>query len=314
MTRFCINSPEDEKKVTNEILQTLAHYMTDCDININYLTEIKLQKIVYRTIEELELPITRSWYLRGCMVHPGGRLSGFITKDKVKKSMEYRHFIFDEDIYACFDNIQVVNRIFKVKGDKFLKDLYDSMKPERYRVEYIPNNEILLSLKRTSVETFDISETISNNISRLTLGLYGDDIFDSIPNSFYEFLELMENTFIEIETIVEEGAEISSECLKFIKLIDNNYYNVIWKLPATIISIDTVEGLSAETLIKSHKNYIPYGIEEIERTFENLNEKSQELNLTLNEKNIEKAYNTSLEKIGVDSAKNIIEMFKIYAK
>lgn len=314
MGQIYVNSPEDEKKVTTSILQALAKYMSDNGVKSKYLTETKLQKIVYKTIEELELPITRSWYIRGCMVHPGGKISGYVNVDKVAYLMKYRPFYWDEDIYACFDSIQVINRILKVKQDNFLRNLYKNMQPEKFRMEYIPNNEIMLSMQRMIKGTYDVSNDISNSISELSLGLYEDDIFNSIPNSFYEYLELIENISLVLEAMVEEGSEISSNQSKFIKSIESNYFSTIWKLPATIISINTAEGLSAETLIKNQNNYIPYGIEEIDRIFEESNEKSQELDIVIDEKSIETAYESSREKIGIDSAKKIADMWKIYTK
>lgn len=308
-----INTPEGEKKVTMDILQALAKYMVDNNVGSKYLTETKLQKIIYKTVEELELPITRCWYMRGCMVNPGGRISRFVNIDKVAYLMEFRHFYWDEDIYTCFDNIQIIDKILKVKQDNFLRDLYENMQPEKFKMEYIPNNEIIISLQGMIKGIYN-SDTISNCISELSLGLYGDDIFNSIPNSFFEYLELAENTSMEIEEKAEEGYEFSLNQLEFIKSIEYNYFNTIWKLPATIISINTAEGLSAETLKRNQNNYISYGIEKIDNIFEELNEKCQELDLAIDEKSIEKAYKKSIEKIGKDPAKKINEMWKIYAR
>lgn len=172
MKQLLVATPNDEKKVVGEILQSLAKYMLDHDVNVRFLSEMKLQKIVFKTVEELDLPITRSWYIRGCMVHPSGTLSGSVRKKTLEKLVKNpEKLAVDSDIYACFDSIQI-DKIFRTGRNIFLKELYNSMEPTRFRNEYAPNNEIILSLEKLSKGIYDnISTTISENISKLYLGM-----------------------------------------------------------------------------------------------------------------------------------------------
>src|SRR3989304_7168582 len=90
----------DERRVVNSILQSLAKYMLDSNIDVKYLSEMKLQKIVFKTVEELELPVTRSWYIRGCMVHPGGTLTGSVKKKTIERLVRSPEGLsVDPDIY-----------------------------------------------------------------------------------------------------------------------------------------------------------------------------------------------------------------------
>jgi len=310
-----ITKPEDEKQAVKEILESLAKFILNSDIDVKFLSEMKLQKIVFKTVEELELPITRSWYIRGCMVHPGGTLSGSVRKNTLEKLVQNpKKLVVNSDIYSCFEDIKV-EKIFFTKRNLFLRQLYSSMEPARFRNEYIPNNEIILTSEEMSRGIFDnISSVISENISKLYLGMQEDELFDGISNKFYDFLNFIEETSIETEGLVEEGAEITQNDIAFFKRLSNAYHNTVWMEPASIISIETVKGLSAEKVIKQRERYLPLAAGNINKWLKELKNMSKKLNLTLSENNIEKAYMKSYERVGENSGKHLTEMWKIYAK
>lgn len=310
-----VTTPSDEKKVVNAILHALVKYMLDSKIDTKFLSEMKLQKIVFKTVEELELPVTRSWYIRGCMVHPGGTLGSNNFKGKIEKLVKNPDkLIIEPDIYSCFDSIQI-NNIFFTKRNTFLRELYSNMEPARFRNEYVPNNELILALEEISKGIFDgHNETISENISKLYLGLQGDELFNNVSSEFYDFMEFMENVCIEVEGAVEDGADVTSDDLNFFKNLSDAYYNTVWMEPASIISMETVAGLSADKVIKQRQGYLPLAARKIEEPLTKLKQKVDELNLSTSENNIEKVYLKSCERIGVNAGKNLTEMWKIYAK
>ncbi len=305
----------EERRVVDSILQSLAKYMLDSNIDVKYLSEMKLQKIVFKTVEELELPVTRSWYIRGCMVHPGGTLTGSVKKKTIERFVRNPEGLsVDPDIYSCFDSIQV-NRIFYTKRNDFLRDLYRHMEPERFRNEYVPNNELILSLEQMSKGIYDdVNTVISENISKLYLGLQGDELFKKVSDKFYDFLDFMENVCIEVEGSFEDGAEITPDDLEFFKRLSNVYYSNVWIEPASIISIETAQGPNAKRVIEQREGYLPLAAQKIEEPLSELKHKADTLNLSLSEINVEKAYNRSRERIGTDAGKNLAEMLKIYAK
>lgn len=315
LKQLLITKPEDEKKAVQEILQSLAKFILDSDIDVKFLSEMKLQKIVFKTVEELELPVTRSWYIRGCMVHPGGTLSGSVRKNTLEKLVQNPNkLVVNSDIYSCFDDIRVKN-IFFTQRKLFLRQLYSSMEPARFRNEYIPNNEIIHTSEEMSRGIFDnISSVISENISKLYLGLQKDELFDGISTKFYDFLDFIEDTSIETEGEVEEGAEITQIDINFFKRLSKAYHNIVWMEPASMISIETVEGLSAEKVVKQRERYLPLAARKIDESLKELENISKKLNLTVSENNIEKAYMKSYEQVGEKSGKHLTEMWKIYAK
>ena len=315
LKQLLITKPEDEKKAVKEILQSLAKFMLDSDINVKFLSEMKLQKIVFKTVEELRLPITRSWYIRGCMVHPGGTLPGSVRKNTLEKLVQNPNkLVVNSDIYSCFDDIRVKNIVF-TERNLFLRQLYSSMEPARFRNEYIPNNEIIHTSEEMSRGIFDnISSVISENISKLYLGLQKDELFDGVSSKFYDFLNFIEDASIEIEGLVEEGAEVTQNGIEFLKRLSNAYHNTVWMEPASIISIETVKGLSAGKVIKQREIYLPLAARKIDESLKELKNISKKLNLTVSENNIEKAYMKSYEQVGEKSGKHLTEMWKIYAK
>lgn len=314
--RLHVTKPEDERRVVDIILHTLAKYMIDSNIQAKFLTEVKLQKIVFKTVEELELPVTRSWYLRGCMVHPGGTLTGSIKKRTIERLVQSpEELLVNQDVYACFDNIQIKNRIFFKKGNDFLRELYRSMEPSRFRNEYIPNNELILSLDEIKKCNFNgINQVISENVSKLILGLQGDELFNNVSKNFYDFLYFMEDTCIEVEGSVEDGAEITPSNVEFFKRLSDTYYKTVWMEPASIISIETAVGVSADRVIEQRRGYLPIAAHKIKEPLNELNQLAEKLNLSLSDVNVEKAYMKSCGKIGIDAGKDITEMWQVYAK
>lgn len=310
-----VTKPEDEKRVVNYILQALTKYMLESNIDVKYLSEMKLQKIVFKTVEELELPVTRSWYIRGCMVHPGGTLTGSVKKSTIEKfTKNPEHLIVNPDIYACFDSIKI-DKIFHTERNEFLRSLYRSMKPDRFRNEYIPNNELILSLEGLTKGLYsNVSETVSENVSKLYLGLQGDDIFKNVSDNFYRFLDFMEDVCMETEGVVECGAEISKSDLDFFKQLNKAYHNIVWSEPASIISTETAEGISANRVIEQRLKYLPLAERRIEESLNELEKTSKKLNFSLSELNINKAYIKSCEMIGEGMGKNLTQMWQIYAK
>ena len=311
-----VTTPREEKRVVGLILQTLAKYMIDSNIETEFISEMKLQKIVFKTVEELDLPVTRSWYLRGCMVHPGGTLGGVNFKGKIERLIKNpEKLVINHDIYSCFDNIRVRNKILLVRKDRFLRELYSTMEPNRFRSEYIPNNELILALGDMRRGLFKgYNEMISENISNLELGLQGDDLFNGISKEFYEFLYFMEDTCIEIEGAVEDGAETTQDEVNFFESLSDVYYKTVWIEPASIISIETVKGLSADRVVEQRQGYLSLAAWKIREPLNELKQKADELNLSLSESNIEKAYLKSREQIGIDACKSLTEIWKIYAK
>lgn len=310
-----VTKPEDEKRVVNYILQALTKYMLESNIDVKYLSEMKLQKIVFKTVEELELPVTRSWYIRGCMVHPGGTLTGSVKKSTIETlAKNPEHLIVNPDIYACFDSIKI-DEIFYTERNKFLRNLYRSMNPDRFRNEYIPNNELILSLEGLTKGLYsDVSETISENVSKLYLGMQSDDIFKNVSDNFYRFLDFMEDVCMETEGVIEGGAEITQNEFGFFKQLNNAYHNIVWMEPASIISTETAVGISADKVIEKRLKYLPLAERKIEESLNELEKTSEKLNFSLSELNINKAYIKSCEMIGEGMGKNLTQMWRIYAK
>ena len=64
-----IETPEEEDLVANLLLSAVAEYMQTTHMDVKFLNDLKLQKTIYKTCDDLNIPLTRSWYKRGCYVH-----------------------------------------------------------------------------------------------------------------------------------------------------------------------------------------------------------------------------------------------------
>ena len=64
-----IETPGEEDLVATLLLYAVSEYLHKTKMDIKYLNDIKLQKTIYKTSDDLNIPLTRSWYKRGCYVH-----------------------------------------------------------------------------------------------------------------------------------------------------------------------------------------------------------------------------------------------------
>ncbi len=78
-----VETPEDEDRIAEFIIDAIAEYMRNKGLDLKYINDIKLQKLAYRVADTLDIPLTRSWYMRGCYVH-----NHLIDRDFLREKME----------------------------------------------------------------------------------------------------------------------------------------------------------------------------------------------------------------------------------
>ena len=121
----------DEETLVKMILAGLDRVLKSRKIDKDYLNEVKVHKIVYMVAEDLNLDITRSWYMRGCYVWCNKPINEYFKP--------YGRIYLDPspDIIDAINNVIRVLEVFSLKRQDFLKKLYEEFAPSEFRNLYI---------------------------------------------------------------------------------------------------------------------------------------------------------------------------------
>ncbi len=256
----------------------------------DYLSKTKIHKILFDVIESLELDITKSWYLRGKFVwgaenaislYTNKSISGdFVSSDYVTKlcsDIGLTKQKLKEAVKMALEKF----RILFTKLEPYLANLYEHDAPEEFRGLYVSHlafkekfselvDELQQYLSRTSLIYYDPSsfsvDFVSRSITKLQmetskLGECSDPVI--------EFLNLFDEILIGTEEKVVTK-ELKSEHVDTLNQLFVFYDETVWKLPATHIAIETIEGPSKEIIEKRLKY-------QIEKLPENIYKKVNEL-------------------------------------
>jgi hypothetical protein len=329
-----IDTPEEEDLVATLLLYAVAEYMRKTKMDIKYLNDIKLQKTIYKTSDDLNIPLTRSWYKRGCYVHNTNIrietlkhiLRSEINLEEVEQFKKGHKKEYESILKTITKNI---NNFKYISTKRLLDKLYQNRAPKKYRMLYQANNIILgtntqikESLKEKSSSLFNwglINKSyyyslVSNSISQVHVELATNKEFESIIDPYIDFTNFLESVYIKIDNILVPGSYIPIEISTLFESIDQIYYEYIWGCPALVISKETVKGIQAEDYKEKSEIQILKGFTGLDNVLNNLKIKSEMIGLspTLEELECADKNLTGLSEEGSD--KSLIEFWRIYNK
>jgi len=322
-----IKTPEDENYIANLIIEAIGEYLKEHDLDIQYMSDIKLQKLVFRVADMLDLPLTRSWYMRGCYVH-----NSIINRDFLKRIVESGYKKEKGEEYKIlYDAVSKnIEGVWWTPTDRFLEDLYKTQAPEAYRNIYISNNDILnlnkeainflrdFAGKRTLAKWIALStdyyQRISKNVSKLHIELISKKEFRDFIIPFFNFTDLLEMLYLKIDDILKSEVDISSDVLEFFELVDRVYFNNIWQYPALVISKETVIGIRKDEVIEENLRRLERAEDRINYYMEHIKKGVSELDLLPSIKDLETKYKDSVKTLGEDVSKKIADFWKVCSK
>lgn len=248
-----------EDEYVFEILRAIANSPLVRKKRIKYLSKLKIHKICFKIIESLGLNVTRSWYLRGCYVH----------NDNIEKKILLNLINTTSSIPSIFNNIEkTLDNLLKTENilytqiNTYLKKLYEKDAPERYKKIYILNQKIQ-----------EILEDFDKSAKEAKLSDWGVIIEkrDKNVNIVEDFISACHNLeYIKpytdrIKKILELLFNYHQEILKStkIKSLGKLYFDSIWKLIASNISINTLHGPRKHEISMELLNRVINNAEEI---------------------------------------------------
>jgi|GEM_PF-2812252 len=297
-----------------------------------HLLTTKLHKIIYDVAEDLNLDITRSWYLRGKYIWAGqdiityfsnynslGELGDVIDNGLFKSVLGHTEDVVKKAAHAALNRFNVLYSNL----NEYLSIMYKKDAPKEYKLLYSSH----LSLK----EIFDeIKGNIDGYLNRNSLLFYIKDSFGDITLPVSQFSKTvfeyhkelskigdLANPVIEYTTLMDElilGAEeklrmenFKEEHFNFLSEVLEYYDTVVWKLPSTYIAQKTIKGPRKEELLEKFENQLNHLIEKIEAKIYDLEDKAYEIDLFPSEDYIAKRISDS--KIAKEYQKLIQEYF-----
>lgn len=327
MDTLSIKTPEDEDYITELIIEAIGEYLEEHDLDIQYMSDIKLQKVVFKVADTLNIPLTRSWYMRGCYVH-----NSIINRDFLKEKMERGYEKEKGKEYKLlYDAVSKnIEEVWWTTTTRFLEGLYKTQAPEAYRSMYISNNDLLnlnkevinflrdFAGKRTLAKWITLStdyyNRISKNVSKLHIELISKKEFGDLIIPFSNFTDLLEMLYLKIDDILKSEVDISRDILEFFELVDRVYFKNIWQYPALVISKETVIGIRKDEIIEENLTRLERAEDKINYHMEHIKEGASELDLLPSIKDLETKYKESVKILGADVSKKIAEFWKVCSK
>ena len=290
-----LKSWEAEKEAVKLILALLDEQLSEMNFDKTYLNKVKVHKILYNTIEELDLDITRSWYKRGCFVWSCLGLDASFLQAKFTLDMVNREVFStmppkDEIIRAIKSSLRKYRILFK-KLHEYLEDLYEKDAPEEFRDIYTSNlvfkdryEEFIAEVKskfEPSLEQFfgEItpvsSEYVSSAITKLHLAL---NSVKPVASIVIDYTMLFEELLVGVEEKVKKN-ELRPEHVDFIEKMFEFYDDKVWELPAKVITERTIKGTNKEMILSKLNAKFPDLIKEVEIRREEFETKALEIDL-----------------------------------
>jgi len=321
-----VETPEDEDRIAEFIIDAIAEYMRNQGLDLKYMNDIKLQKLVYRVADSLDIPLTRSWYMRGCYVH-----NSIINRDFLRETMDdgYEKEKGEEYklIYAAVS--RNIEDVWWTPTTNFLEELYRTHAPETYRSIYISNNKILnlnkeikdvlrnyiigqSTLAKWTPLSTDYYQRISKNISELHINLISRKEFRDLIIPFSDFTDLFEIFYLKIDDILNTKGD--RNILEFFEHVDDVYFKNIWQYPALVISKETVSGIRKDEVIEETEARLERAEDNINCYTGHIRKEASTLDLLPSIKDLEAKYNESVKMLGEDVSEKIADFWNACSK
>lgn len=241
------------------------------------LTDVEEQKLTHFAIRDLELPLTRSWYLAGGHIaaQPSvdrrslwepGESYGDLQSQQVSSGdqiNEIREYFRSAEFIPGYS----LRNVWYTDKFDFLRDYYRQVAPDIYRDLYLHSLDIREALwnlsevidsesTNTALSAFGIGEptvllprsqeeTIRHYISDFHMDLSEIDELNPTKEMVVrgtDIIELILSKLTHLDTTTADQRSILQSA------VHDFFYYYVWKYPALAVSIQTTSGPNSDTL------------------------------------------------------------------
>ncbi|MGA7798598.1 hypothetical protein [Methanoregula sp.] len=309
-----------------ELILLLEYALLDVwnnNYNIQYLSSLKMHKIMYDVSEREDLPITRSWYMLGNNIHQreivrldfGRYLFNnpenvslndggiFDISQLIRNNIEvYSEFI------RCIKSVINDTNIVMTDSWNYRRWLYREKAPRKFSLCYQASLEYLAFLARFDNDFYIRSKFVIDNCNEVTTNLHKSilQIEDFIPffEILIEFTDTVEDAILKSSLKIRDNSFISSD-LEYLSEQQEIFRDTVWKPFAKIIAIETVKGPRKEEIIEQYRRDLE-DLSEVKRDIIENSNKAKELELYLTKNDFNQMF-----PLNDETKKTIIEVGNI---
>lgn len=258
--------PEDPFQVADDLKAGIESAFNEIGINIDvpadneqamigfYPDNIKVNKIAYQAIEEMGLPLIRTWYRYG-QYEPYISLRADELEPKPLQQPNKKVAVMDtgatinrKTIHGFFMSQESkLKRIWEQNLFDFMRSNYADFAPPAFKDVYFANTGVMEEIENTFTERSDGFWIDTESFLDASMDLRYE--LNSTPNFTPETKDHMKESlrlFEDALTALETKDEKTEEYMQFFRNSRSLYHNYVWKLPAMEISVENTKGPDGE--------------------------------------------------------------------
>jgi hypothetical protein len=265
------SSKEDEDIVVRWAVAEIVRYLRQKPAySLKYLFSTRVHKILFKTFEEMSIPVTRSWFRYGCFIHSNELqtanlaqlISGYINVDNLGNRLGRRvgrlGIELEDTESILWKN---ADRIAFLPMDDLLEELYDTA-PSDFRHIFQAKLKLYNSLRDLKkIDSSNIEEYLNwllytrKNISSYHSSLFSicNQTFAETSHATFSLSEVMEEALIK-GLILAERQKLNQSQIKKLRTFDGFFDEEIWCPVAYGISETTVTGFRGEEVRSQQKS------------------------------------------------------------
>jgi hypothetical protein len=299
----------DERQLRVDVDEAVERAVDQTLEDDNYqLKNVRKEKLAFLITNEFGLDLTYSWYIAGASMAAGYETEGTNSTDQSEPSFgngqrtefgsldaqsdcdydpdRVRRFTDYLNSQWLFSNY-ALRDVCYTQRHEFLHDFYDEFAPEAYKDAYFASTEIrrrLANLDKDSgrqVESTSLSEFGANERSLLTTS--DEEAFRHTVSELHLALTKDEH-LVNTTEVVTAGTDLiervldrltrvqslTSDQSELIEKLSEFFFYDVWRLPALVVSVQTVQGPNETELRVRHAQKLDGFREKMQRKRDNL--------------------------------------------
>jgi hypothetical protein len=257
----------DEQDLIEDIKDGIGIALDMQGASARSIDSIKLNKLVYIAVNQLNIPLTFGWYKYGpAPIDLQYSQTAVTAKSKAECDAAYDSRLPNTDYYSPVEYAYFFNNeldefadILRASTKDYLVSFYEREAPEIYRNLYVKNaqlQQVLDEIKTDAVwheESERYYREISRRIGELTRTLMDIEPLREVQTSFRQYVRFLKKLLANAST----HDSLTATQQRFVKRIVDYYYGGTWKYVALKISENTVHlspGENERKLLTSIEN------------------------------------------------------------
>jgi len=287
----------------------------------------RVHKILYNVFEEMDIPVTRSWYRYGCFIH-STQLAGFEDFTSLKNRYLASHSFPQRlrshaadmgiDVKSALRQMSEIIDMMPSRMNLYLESLYEDA-PSNLGSIYLAKLKLYQSLDLPNATIFKNLESfhkwfldVRRNVSVFHMAAFSNRQFDDLSEIVVDFSSDLEEAILKVDAMSHLQNKVLRKWSTWIGEFSRFFDENVWHPFALEISTFTVKGLRKE------EEKVKFQKRKREKTTESLAELAV-LSKNLSEKGLSLSHQdylrlVKLPRVNKEVADAISAMEKIYEK